>query len=186
MSNENEFFIAVSKRQAEMNSAKNKQLVMQCATMLAMSANTNFLQSLQVKASDFVEQKNANEKMCVYSVQQIVHVLTAITKVKERASLYDASENVVCALRTAINFLNAKRKLTKADILSALDLDIKIADDKQALIYRRRTHFDSAKRQTDICMNVLRVLKIISQDNRVEYSVNNNAVTKALAKMLSK
>lgn len=183
--NENAFFVAVSSRIAEVDSASNKQMLMRCATMLALSANTSFLEKLDVKASDLIEHKSSTEKMCIYSVKQIEHVVSAINKIAS-CSVYDASENVICAIRTALNFHSAKRKLTKSDIIAALDLDVKLTDDRKALIFRRQKHFSSAKRQADICMNVLRVLKIVTQVNKLEYEVNSNAATKALKLIFSK
>lgn len=188
MSNENEFFIAVSKRENDVKNARNKQLVMRCATMLSMTKNSDLLRKLDVKATDFSERQNHADKFCVYSLNQATLLLSAITKLTDSASLLDLSETVYACLRTVMNFKNEKRNFSMNDLYACIDRTAKISDDKKALIYRKRElhELDYAKRQATIAINVFRVLKLVKHENRYEFSVNNNAATQAIAKMLTK
>lgn len=177
----NEYHAAIVKRIDEVSSATNKQLVMKLATSLAMSKNTQFLRSLDVKAHEIVERK-----FCIYSLKQIDNIVSAITKQRERASFYDVSETVQACVRTAINFMNAKRTFTKRDLECCITNDHKIDEDKKALIYKKAQQHDAAyaNRQSQIAMNVMRALKMLKQVNRYEFELVNNAATKAIVKLL--
>lgn len=183
---ENAFFIAVSNRAKDVKSENNKQLAMKLATAISLSKNTSFLEKLNVSSADFVDTKHAADKLCLYSIRQIVNVVSAITKATERASLHDVSETVFAALRTMINFANADRAFTKADLCACIDSAAKISDDKKALIYRKKAMHDAAyaNRQMTIALNVMRVLKMIKTENKFEYTVaKNNSAVKALNKL---
>lgn len=188
MSNENVYYNAVITRANEVKTSQNKQLVMFCATSFALAKNTTFLEKLQVKASDFIEQKNVADKFCVYSLKQTALLVNAINKRLDSDSFFDCSETVQACIRTAINFMNAKRAFTKKDLDSCIDRDAKIADDKKALIYKKREQHDAAyaARQATIALNVMRVLRMIKQENRFEMTLVDNLATKAIVKMLTK
>lgn len=184
----NEYHAAIIKRVADVKNDANKQLVMKLATAVAMQKNTTFLQANNILASDFIDARHAADKLCIYSVKQIVNVLNAVTKARESASLHDVSETVYAALKTALNFSAANKTFTKADLCACIDAKAVVSDDKKTLIYRKKSAHDAAyaARQMTIALNVMRVLKMIKAENKLEFSViKSSAVAKALVKLTS-
>lgn len=184
---ENAFHTVIAARAAHVTSAANKQLALSLATTIAMQKNTSFLEKMNVIASDFIDTKNAADKLCLYSIKQIANVLSALTKATERASLHDVSETVYVALRTMINFAKADKTFTKADLCMSIDASAKIDDSKKALIFHKKQKHDAAyaSRQMTIALNVMRVLKLVSAKNKFEFEVNkSNAAYKALVKLV--
>jgi hypothetical protein len=180
---------AVASRAANMQSEKNKQLCMSVATSLALSKNSAFLESINCSADKLTEKRNVKDTLCIYSVAQFANVVSAITKQTDRASFFDASYTVQAAIKTAINFANAKRSFTVDDIVNALQRDTEHKDEtKRALIYKMKTHitYDTAKRQSAICMNVLRLLDMIERSDDASYSVKTSSIAYKAIKLLLK
>lgn len=158
--------------------AANEKKALKCAFIMSLSDNTAMLQSLEVNASIFHEKRNAEDSLCLYSIEFMCDTLNVAT---DKQSVHKMKENMFHTLRTLFNLADNDFELTQDDIVASLDKRVKVSnEEKQKLISCRNDHYDSAKRQSTMCLNTLRELKIVSISSRDSCKLNDNALVSAL------
>jgi hypothetical protein len=144
------------------------------ALTVDLSEISEVLKNCEVKAEFAFDKRVSTSLMCMKSIDSVNSILRfAFSKSDKLKS------NVEECLRTVINFKNASKNITLADLTTALDANAKVSDDKKALIFQRKTHFASAKRHAEMTERALSALNVLKQVNR-EYVINDNEILKRL------
>ena len=168
----NERIVEAKKKNA---CASNIKKLNQLAAMLSSEKLSTFLRNTKVDKSVFSRAIYATEKVVKFAMQALA---------------FDAhylNENTYAIFRTAINCAKNNVEFTKEDARASISKDIKISDEKKALVYRRNLIQDVATiaAQSQTSLDALKSLNIIREntEKRNVYNVNLDCdITKQLCK----
>lgn len=159
----------------EANASNLKKLRM----MRDRCANKEFaklLRASKVDADRFSRAIYASEKVIKFAYQAIE------TNVKE------LNENTYAIFRTALNCAAANVSMTKYDAECAISRDLKVADDKTALVFSRSKiqTAETIAAQSQTSIDALKTLNILadSTEQRNAYTINVTELALAIAHKL--
>jgi hypothetical protein len=181
----NAIAVSLSKRfdEEKLNAAHANSLnfISRCALTVQSESVFALLTASAVNV-DFAHDKRVEgKKMCMKAIDSVNSLLQFAT----RDNVKTLKSNVEECLRTIINFKNAKRTFTTRDLEDCLNASAKIADDKKALIYQRRTQFDAFNRHALMTLRALHALNLVTVKSKSEFEVNDNALMQALEKKIA-